>query len=80
MVLLTLILTSFFNNAFAQSSDSQTNTPRTQTINFEGAEVNGELTQPNGTRIKGDTRALFNPLVHVRKSFSEEMQNSIENL
>tara|TARA_B100000683_G_C12380394_1_gene510999 strand:- start:532 stop:774 length:243 start_codon:yes stop_codon:yes gene_type:complete len=80
MVLLTLIYTSLFSNAFAQNSDSQADTPKVRTFNFEEREVNGKHNKPDGSHIKENTRAIFNPLVQIRDSFSEEMQNSINNL
>ena len=80
MILLTLIYTSLFSNAFAQNSDEDSKSTKVTKIDFERVEVKGALDKPDGTRFKESTRALFNPLVHVRESFSEEMQNSINNL
>ena len=78
MVLLTLIYTSLFSSAFAQNSDSETT--KVTTVTFERVNVTGALEGPSGSHIKENTHATFNPLVQLRVSFSEEMQNSINNL
>ena len=78
MVLLTLLYTSLFSNAFAQNSDSDTT--KVKTIIFERVNVKGALEGPSGSHIKENSHAIFNPLVQLRMSFSEEMQNSIDNL
>ena len=80
MVLLTLIYTSLFSNAFAQSTDSESDSTKITTVDFERVEVKGELDGPDGSHIKENTRAIFNPLVQLRMSFSQEMQHSINNL
>ena len=78
MVLLTLIYTSLFSNAFAQNSDSDTT--KVTTVTFERFNVKGALEGPSGSHIQEHAHATFNPLVQLRVSFSEEMQNSINNL
>ena len=80
MVFFTLIYTSLFSNAFAQNADSDPESTKITTVDFERVEVKGELDGPNGSHIKENTRANFNPLVQLRMSFSEEMQYSINNL
>ena len=78
MILLTLIYTSIFSNALAQTSDSDS--LNVTTVDFERVELKGELKRPEGSHIKENSRIIFNPLVQLRMSFSEEMQNSINNL
>ena len=80
MIFLTLVYTSLFGNAFAQNADSNSESTKITTVDFERVEVKGELDGPDGSHIKENTRALFNPLVQLRMSFSEEMQHSINNL
>jgi hypothetical protein len=66
-------LASFGNNAHAQQ--------KTQTIIFEPSEVEGSLKGPSGDRITGNNiRAIFNPLVHIRTEFNQEMQQSIDQI
>lgn len=77
MVLITLIYTFALNSAFAQNADT---TPQKTTIDFEVVELKGKMQAPIGSHIKENKPIIFNPLVHIRESFSEEMQHSIENL
>lgn len=77
MILITLIYTFTFNSAFAQNSDT---TEKERVVDFESVELKGKMQGPTGSRINENDRAIFNPLVQLRTNFSEEMQNSIDNL
>lgn len=80
MIFLTLVYTSLFGNAFAQNAGSDSESDKIRTIDFERVEVQGQLDGPDGAHVKENTRAVFHPLVQLRRSFSEEMQHSINNL
>lgn len=80
MVLITLIYTSLLGNAFAQNADYDSDSTKVTTVNFERVQVKGALDGPTGSHIKENPPVIFNPLVRLRVTFSEEMQNSIDNL
>ena len=49
-------------------------------IDFEGVDVNGELVKPQGALMLDRKRASFNPLIHLRTEFNEEMKQSIDEV
>ena len=77
MVFFTLLYASL-NTALAQTSEN--NKQKVTTVDFERVKVKGQLNGPDGSHIKENKRIIFNPLVQLRLSFSEEMQKSIDNL
>jgi hypothetical protein len=85
-VLMALAL-SFGSSAFAQddtSTDPDSNRAvkykeRTE-IDFEAVDVNGELVKPSGSLLVDRKRASFNPLIHIRTDFNEEMKESVDEI
>ena len=49
-------------------------------IDFEAVDVEGQIKKPPGTLLQEKNRALFNPLVQIRESFSSEMMQSINDV
>lgn len=49
-------------------------------IDFESVEIEGQLKKPQGSLISEQNRALFNPLVSIRTSWSLEMIESINQI
>ena len=49
-------------------------------IDFESVEIEGNLKKPNQALITENARAIFNPLVQIRLSWTKEMSNSINNI
>jgi hypothetical protein len=52
------------------------NTP----ITFGGVVVDGKTKGPGGSTITGDYKPIFGNLINVRKSFTYELQRSVDNL
>ena len=49
-------------------------------IDFEGLELEGELVKPQGGLILERQKALFNPLLTLRKDFDKEMSDSVKDI
>jgi RNase P/RNase MRP subunit p29 len=81
---MTLIaLLTLTNLAFAD--DKSENDPivvykKETVIDFEGLEIEGELVKPQGNLILERSQALFNPLIRLRKDFSQEMTQSVNDV
>ena len=77
-----LVLLTFSNIAAA---DEDSNNPIVKykektIIDFEDLEIEGELVKPQGNLIVERKRANFNPLIKLRKDFSQEMTQSINDV
>ena len=46
-------------------------------IDFEGMEIEGELLKPQGAIVQERKGATFNPLIHLRTDFNQEMSQSV---
>ena len=77
MILFTLLYASL-STAMAQTLEK--NKPTVKTVEFGRVKIKGQLNGPEGSHIKENKKIIFNPLVQIRHSFSEEMQKSIDNL
>ena len=77
-----LLVMSLFT-AHAQETDTQEQTvkykARTE-IDFEGVEVEGQITKPDGALIRERETARFNPLIKLRTDFSPEMTQSVNEI
>jgi len=49
-------------------------------IDFEAVDIEGQIKKPPGALVQEKERALFNPLVHIRRSFAVEMTQSINDI
>lgn len=49
-------------------------------IDFEAVDVEGQIKKPPGALLQEKNRALFNPLVQIRGSFTAEMTQSINDI
>ena len=49
-------------------------------IDFESLDIEGELVKPQGNLILERKRANFNPLIKLRKDFSQEMTKSVSDI
>jgi len=49
-------------------------------IDFEAVDIEGNLKKPTGQLISENSRAIFNPLIKVRESWSKEMCESIKEI
>lgn len=49
-------------------------------IDFEAVDVEGQIKKPPGALLQEKNRALFNPLVHIRETFTSEMTQSINEI
>jgi hypothetical protein len=50
-------------------------------IDFErGLELEGESLRPSITAIDGNRRPTFNPLIHLRENWVQEMQESVDEI
>lgn len=50
------------------------------TIDFEAAEVEGQIKKPHGVISMERAKAQFNPLVYLRTDFFPEMENSLKEI
>ncbi|MCB0413347.1 MAG: hypothetical protein KDD50_03380 [Bdellovibrionales bacterium] len=53
---------------------------KTQSVDFEGANVDGESRTPYGAYLLQKKGIKFMPLYKVRKRFDEEIKNSVDLL
>jgi len=53
---------------------------RVQKINFEGADVDGKVRQPDGSYIVQKRGIEFIPLYKLKESFDDQIKDSIEYL
>ena len=49
-------------------------------IDFEALELEGELVKPQGNLILERKKANFNPLIKLRKDFTQEINQSIGDI
>jgi hypothetical protein len=49
-------------------------------IDFEALELEGELVKPQGNLILERKRAVFNPLIQLKKDFDSEIQQSVGDI
>lgn len=50
------------------------------TIDFEAAEVEGQIKKPHGVISMERAKAQFNPLVYLREDFMIEIENSVDQI
>lgn len=53
---------------------------KTQEVNFEGADVDGQVRNPDGAYVLQKRGVDFLPLYKVRAGFDENIKESIEHL
>lgn len=70
--LVVLIATTFAPHAFAKKA------ARVQKINFDGADVDGKVRQPDGSYIVQKRGIEFIPLYKLKERFDEQIQDSVE--
>jgi len=49
-------------------------------IDFEAAEIEGQIKKPHGAITMERVKANFSPLVHLRENFIYEMNDSINQI
>jgi hypothetical protein len=49
-------------------------------IDFEGVEVEGTLTKPQGSLLLERKHAKFNPMIKLRTDFDDEMEQSVKEV
>ena len=49
-------------------------------IDFEAVDIEGQIKKPPGALVNEREKAIFNPLVHIRKSWSDELTQSINEI
>ena len=49
-------------------------------IDFEAVDIEGITKKPQGSLISETNRAIFNPLVQIRESWSYEMTQSVNDI
>jgi hypothetical protein len=76
------LLGAFSSVAMAQDEeDGRKVTYKQKTeIDFEGLDVNGELTKPQSALVLDRKKASFNPLIKLREDFNAEMEQSIDEV
>ena len=52
----------------------------TTQIDFEAVDVEGQIKKPHGVLLTEQQRARFNPLVHLRLEWSQEMTDSLNDI
>lgn len=67
-----LIAFAFAPQAFAKKST------RVQKINFDGADVDGKVRQPDGSYIVQKRGIEFIPLYKLKERFDDQIQDSVE--
>ncbi len=49
-------------------------------IDFEAVDIEGLIKKPQGVTLLERSKAIFNPLVHIREDFLFEMEDSINQI
>ncbi len=76
MKLFVIVLLALFVFVPAQAQKGT----RVQKINFEGADVDGKVRQPDGSYIVQKRGIEFIPLYKLKESFDDQIKDSIEYL
>ena len=71
--------------AFVFANENEESEPKVvyrkeTTIDFEALDIEGELVKPQGSIILERKRAVFNPLIQLKKDFNQEMSNSLKDI
>lgn len=53
---------------------------KTQEVNFEGADIDGQVRNPDGAYLLQKKGVKFMPLYKVQKHFDEEIKSSVDYL
>ncbi len=49
-------------------------------IDFENLDIEGELVKPQGALLLESKKANFNPLIKLRKDFTQEINQSVKDI
>ena len=79
LVIICFTFCSTFLIAFSISAKS-VKYKKTQEVNFEGADVDGQVRNPDGAYVLQKRGVDFLPLYKVRSGFDENIKESIEHL
>ena len=76
-----MLIFAFISFVFANENEEPKIVYRKETtIDFEALDIEGELVKPQGSIILERKRAVFNPLIQLKKDFNEEMSNSLKDI
>lgn len=53
---------------------------KTQKVDFDGAQIDGEARSPDGAYLHQKRGVDFLPLYKIRKQFDKDIKNSVEHL
>lgn len=65
---------------FAQAEEPKIVFKERTEIDFEAVDINGTTKKPMQSLITEETRAIFNPLVQIRKEWLLEMTESVNDI
>lgn len=74
------LLASVFQLNLADAKEKKVNYRKTQEVNFEGSDVEGQVRSPDGAYLLQKQGVKFMPLYKVHKSFDTNIKDSVEYL
>lgn len=77
-MILSIIL--FFVTEMKVSAETKKQFRKTQEVNFEGSDVDGQARNPDGDFLLDKKGVKFMPLYKVDKHFDSEIKNSVDYL
>ena len=76
-----MLIFAFISFVFAnENEEPKVVYKKETTIDFEALDIEGELVKPQESIILERKRAVFNPLIQLKKDFNQEMSNSLKDI
>jgi hypothetical protein len=76
-----MLIFAFISFVFAnENEEPKVVYKKETTIDFEALDIEGELVKPQESIILERKRAVFNPLIQLKKDFNQEMSNSLNDI
>ncbi len=75
-----MVLLPLFFIADVAHGDKGKGHKKTQEVNFEGSDIDGQVRNPDGAYLLQKKGVKFMPLYKVQKHFDEEIKSSVDYL
>ena len=76
-----MLIFAFISFVFAnENEEPKVVYKKETTIDFEALDIEEELVKPQESIILERKRAVFNPLIQLKKDFNQEMSNSLNDI